>query len=342
MLRKIHTGPSTKRNLQATRRSGTYRKALLISWNLLAAFCIHHSLAGPRDVGANPDMANRILIAFCQDLYQNEQAIHLATNSILALQYVHRNLRGQLRAAWDSVETWSQEVDNQNRPPMPPVVLGAFCGLARLKGLQAGLRGDKALGYMYITMALWAKAAFYGLLRPYEMFALCPALICIPSTTSNLMWTIAAIEQPKAWRALGRKQFATLRHPGISEWLRWLLPLLSKRDRFWPSTHIRFRQMMADLLKELNLSEYHFTPGSFRAGGATLWASMGIDIARLRFWGRWAAEASVAHYVQEASAYMIINQLSFSHLSKLELFVSAVQYTKRPPSFPWYTTLSRP
>jgi hypothetical protein len=79
--------------------------------------------------------------------------------------------------------------------------------------------------------------------------------------------------------------------------------------------------MMAELVKELNLSEYHFTPGSFRAGGATLWASMGVDIARLRFWGRWAAEASVAHYVQEASAYMIINQLSFSHLSKLELAI---------------------
>ncbi len=48
------------------------------------------------------------------------------------------------------------------------------------------------------------------------------------------------------------------------------------------------------------------SPGCLRAGGATRFFRLEVDISRIRFLGRWRNLATLDHYIQEASACMVL------------------------------------
>ena len=276
---------NSRRNLQATRRNKHYIAVLLLCYNLFTAFTIHNQLPSPTELAEDPSRAESVLERFIQHLYDDDRPMYLAKHTILAMQYYHRSLKGRLRVAWDSIESWGYEQDATNRPPMTVLILFAFVALCRLRGMQALRQGDNVRFRQLFIISILAEASFFGLLRPGEMFALCKVLIYMPSSSTSCQWAVAAVERPKAWRAMGKRQFATLRSRNLVAWLAWLIPHFSNRMLFWSWSPVVFRNMMTEIMCELGLQKWHFTPGSFRAGGATHWAQLGIDVGRLRFWG---------------------------------------------------------
>jgi hypothetical protein len=199
------------RNLQQTRRSSQYTAVLSLAYSLLVSFSISHSSPHPRTLVDQPAAANDLLIEFIQELYDLQKPLYIARHAILAVQHYHRTLKGLLRPAWDSIESWTFELEATSRPPMPVIVLFAFVALCRLRAIQAAKDGQPLLGYQLFVLSILAESAYFGLLRPYEMLALSRILIYLPYHSGGNRWPIAAIERPKAWRAMGKRQFATLR-----------------------------------------------------------------------------------------------------------------------------------
>jgi len=78
----------------------------------------------------------------------------------------------------------------------------------------------------------------------------------------------------------------------------------------------RMRQIMDALKVPLGL----FTLSGPRPGGATIEYLHGLPIANLKFRGRWAAEGSLEHYIQECVAYSDFESLPDFTNSCVRLF----------------------
>ena len=135
---------SRVRDLQGTRRSAPYTKTLARCWNLLRDFSRARGLCDPVNFGsASVSSVNNILQQFIQHLYSTGDGHDIARHAVLSVQFVHRGLKGKLRPAWDSIESWQGERNVSLRQPLPMVVLGAICACARLWGMQAFMTGNK-------------------------------------------------------------------------------------------------------------------------------------------------------------------------------------------------------
>ena len=119
---------------------------------------------------------------------------------------------------------------------------------------------------------------------------------------------------------MGRMQFATIRSEHASKWLRWACDSLHPPERVWPATAKKFRQMFKLLLSYQRLDTVGYVPASLRAGGATDLFTHGLDPHRIKFYGRWASEKALMHYLQESVTY----QLAHTAPRKAQLLVAYV------------------
>ena len=131
-------------------------------------------------------------------------------------------------------------------------------------------------------------------------------------------------------RQLGFTQFATLGCALATSWLQWLTRALGASGKLWPCAQDLFRRMFRQLCREAGLGHLGLTPASGRTGGATHHYVMGVEIARLKFMGRWASIDSLAHYIQEALSTACTYSLSPGSREILERLATAHE-SIRPP-----------
>ena len=110
---------------------------------------------------------------------------------------------------------------------------------------------------------------------------------------------------PKNSRHMGFQQFSWCDDGATCVWMLWLHSGLIPSARLCSVSYAQFRQIFAELVKLAGLDSVGFTPGSLRAGGATLAFRVTKNMALVKFWGRWKSEASVAHYVQLATSTVV-------------------------------------
>ena len=67
------------------------------------------------------------------------------------------------------------------------------------------------------------------------------------------------------------------------------------------------------------------TPGTIRGSGATSEYMRSEDIPKIAWRGRWRTLSSLEHYLQEAAARFLLNQLPESTRSKVDLFGQACE-----------------
>lgn len=144
-----------KRNLQATRRSEKYRVQLTKAWNKLVAFTTSSGRLHPFYLFSRPWDMQRLLIAFIQHCYEGEADIHTARHAILVVQFLGRHLKGKLRGAWDSIESWSAEVESFLRPPLPVRALQALVGMGRMARVLGLPMPSKGTGRRPWNSSLW-------------------------------------------------------------------------------------------------------------------------------------------------------------------------------------------
>ncbi len=200
-----------KRNLQATRLSPTYRRALARAWLVFAEFCARVGASDPVSLGEQPKVLERLLIEFCQVQYEanSRYGFTCAKYALLAAQTIHRGLRGSLRLAWDSIDSWGQERQVSLRKPLPYLVCQALTGVARLLAWEACYR-DPGLSCEWLLVSVLIESGFLALLRPGEPLSLTGAQICCDDGDGH-GWASLALLKPKNRRYMGRIQYAAVR-----------------------------------------------------------------------------------------------------------------------------------
>ena len=66
-----------------------------------------------------------------------------------------------------------------------------------------------------------------------------------------------------------------------------------------------------------------------------------LDIGRLKFRGRWASLHTLEHYVQEATATLVMMRAGHTQIQFLREFVACGHVFLKPPLLPWPSYFSR-
>ncbi len=74
------------------------------------------------------------------------------------------------------------------------------------------------------------------------------------------------------------------------------------------SLHL-MRTRLQQILQRLNVPAHAYTWASLRAGGATFDYMQGCALSAVKFRGRWSAEKTLEHYVQEFLSFWIYHNL---------------------------------
>lgn len=187
-------------------------------------------------------------------------------------------------------------------------------GLARGRGIVSDVKVKQK---EWFFMAVLLELGLLCMLRPGELMKLKHNDFAMPGQF-NLSNSKVAIQvtSPKNRRQFGDSQFVCLQNPNAIIWLESLVVEGSEAP-FWPASRYTFVKMFKQLVQDLGVSSCHFTPASLRPGGATMYYNQGIGIANLRFMGRWTAEKSLEHYIQQAMATQILNRLQPVAISRL-------------------------
>ena len=118
---------------------------------------------------------------------------------------------------------------------------------------------------------------------------------------------IVRILKPKTRRLGPRRQHVLITESLLVKWLLCMIPPL--RTGGHPGTLTGYAmaslsRKLAQILQAIGIPPHLYTLGGFRPGGAT-WEYMNhVSIGHLKFRGRWAAESSLEHYIQECVAHL--------------------------------------
>jgi hypothetical protein len=232
----------------------------------------------------------------------------MARHSLLAIEKRVRNLKGKLGECWEVIESWRQEVPGSLRPPMYLPAMLAMAVTGRL--LAEASSGHDAL--LWWSFSVLIEVGFFGLLRPIEILKLTRGHVSLPGEllSNALGFATCMINNPKNRRQLGRIQFSVIRSANASLWLAWLCSGLTDPEKLWPASSGEFRNRFKRVLEYLHLNGQKFVVASLRAGGATHLFMNGLDPPRIKFYGRWASEKSLGHYLQESVAFQLAHNTS--------------------------------
>ena len=263
-----------------------------------------------------PKLADRVLGQYVIDQHSigSGAAMSRVKHGLLGCQHLAPQLRGKLCTPWENMRVWQEQKTSKLRPPLPVPVWVLMVGLARGRGIVSDVKVKQK---EWFFMAVLLELGLLCMLRPGELMKLKHSDFAMPGQF-NLSNSKVAIQvtSPKNRRQFGDSQFVCLQNPNTIIWLESLVVEGSEAP-FWPASRYTFVKMFKQLVQDLGVSSCHFTPASLRPGGATMYYNQGIGIANLRFMGRWTAEKSLEHYIQQAMATQILNRLQPVAISRL-------------------------
>ncbi len=297
------------------------------------------------DLLPDAEAMNRELVGYVQNIYDSGGAEWLGRYAILGVQDLNRDLRLKLRRAWDSMFAWHRLEGTKSRLPFRREVVQAMCYFSVLAALEL----EPAAAIEWLLFGVVLRTGFAALLRPQEIAALTTAHIKLPSGQKgrvfrSLTFGVIAIEEPKNKAVAARRQVRLVRDPAAVEWLRWACNHLPAGSKLWPFSRDRLAKCLKTALLFFDLQSAGYTLGSLRAGGATHLLETGHPVDSIKFSGGWAAERTLAHYLQEAESASTL--LAFSRLAvlRLETALSSLDFLERPPDispFELVTTWTR-
>lgn len=300
-----------------SRFSRAYKTRLLSGAQDLQKFCLVD--AGGiklKTLLSQPRIADRVLAQYVinRHLENKGGTLSLVKHAVLACQHLMPQLRGRLATAWENVRVWEEQRKTRLRPPIPVPIWAFMTGLARGHALVSSSQKKR---HEWNMVALLLELGVLCLLRPGELFRLRGTDFALPGDFSLSQHHAAVrIVSPKNRRQFGEEQFVALQNPNTIAWLRHT-GLVGSDDLLWAGSANRFSKLFKQLASELWLEDCNFTPGSLRPGGATMMYGRGLSISQLRFAGRWTAEKSLEHYIQQAMATQILNRLKPAVVDRL-------------------------
>ena len=264
-------------------------------------FLVESSLPNWEQVGAsNQRDANHVLMQWVQWAFENDLTYNQAVEGVLS--FTHEFFWLSPKPVWRLLRSWRDREPVEVRHPISmglakAIILVAFCW-----------------GWENIAMMFWL--CFHGLLRPGEMSVLVPSDFVFQKRfgVGGEAETICIVRigNPKTRRLGPRKQHVLITEQILVLWLFHIItPMQSAKHPFTVTgyTMASLSRKLAQILSALGIPPHMYTLGGFRPGGAT-WEYMNhVAIGHLKFRGRWAAESSLEHYVQECMAHLDFQEL---------------------------------
>jgi hypothetical protein len=330
------------RDLRSTRLSPAYTKRLAAAWSLFVAFYQARAPLPLESLRKDSVAAVKWMCLFLQSLYETDRLTKQAVgrHALLSMEKEMKELKGTLQEAWETLESWRQEIPSQMRVPLFLPALLSMAVVARL--LARSAQGTS--GYKWMAASVLLEVGFFSLLRPGEMFALTRQLVSLPGQLlgNAAAFAVVGIIGPKNKKQLGKYQFSVCRSANATAWLTWFCDGLLPCERLWPGTAKDFRKRFKLLLKYLGLEDLNFSPASLRAGGATYLFMHGVDPSRLKFYGRWASERTLAHYLQESVTFQLAHNASARAQRLVALALEVGADFLAPPAQPLSSLFPRP
>ena len=315
-------------NLQRDRLSLGYRRRLQVAVHMLESWANSNGF-NLRGSIKSVKLINELLVSYCQFCYDSGKAYWVALYAVLGIQTIARALKGQLRAAFDSLQTWKLSMPIHSRLPLRHEIVVALSHYS----IMAALSLDTGRAEVWLLFAGVLRLFFFGLLRPKEFLSLDRKDVRLPSAGAfrNLSSGVVIVRDPKNRAHSGRLQARLLRDPACVAWLSWVLALLPDSSRIWPYSCEVFIQLFQRALSFFELGATGFSLGSFRAGGATALLESGMAISQIKFCGGWSADKTLCSYLQEAESALTLIQLSASAAHRLEKALTALSHLELPP-----------
>ena len=270
----------------------------------------------------------------------SERGYSLAVHAILEAQMRHPHLRGHLGTAWSRAWTWHLEKPLRMRVPfLEPIVDAIF-----IFALVNGFCIEPQLGHLWFPFAVLARMAFFGLLRPREGYALYRHHLLLPSQgwTGFARRLVVGISNSKNRAYMGKAQFAVVEDDIAIRWAEWLWSDYPPSWKLFPASGETFGAMLRKVLGQLGLAQAGFTPGSFRAGGATYWFMAGKGVDWVKFRGRWRALTTLEHYIQEGMATVVATRIDIKAQERLAAVADLFPALPEPPRDGWQLFAARP
>jgi hypothetical protein len=319
-------------NLQSERLSDPYKQRLVVAGSRLGSWLETKGLTFEAAFCA-PLTANKLLVEYVQLLFERGEPLGLAVHTVLAVQTARRELKGALREAWDSVQSWKLRTPVVSRVPMPLAVLEAL----RIFSVLAAIHLDRNRGLQWWSFAAILGAGFWGLCRPKELLNLRRSHVRVPGTRTFMLDEIGVltIEEPKNRASMGRLQVRSVRDGCSVRWLQWLVQDRLPEELLWPFPTSTFGLLLQLGLQALGLKNLNISPASLRAGGATTALSTGTPLSNLQFHGGWASTKSMAAYLQEAESAAALLDISAPAAKLLHHLLNEYVPCRSPPAIPF-------
>ena len=254
------------------------------------------------EVCGQPPLLSDVLRAFGWEVFDAGWPKNDYKDVILAVSDLAPWSRPGLTSAWRVVSRW-----NQLEPETPhvPVPLALFRGTCTVLACW---------GWTRVLTLMWI--GFFALLRPGEICGIRGGDCRKPDDGRGLL---IRIHQPKRRVGGARQEYAKLDEEDLPTVVWLVLSKLKRGELLWPSTPqslvVRWRKALGELVSH----PARFTLGSLRSGGAThLFQRWDEDVTRLQWRGRWRVVTTLAHYIQELTAFGISTQWSASVHARID------------------------
>ena len=243
-----------------SRFSKPYRQRLLAGFRDLHDFTWSHLRRPLGAVISDAACADEVLSQYVMHSHANMDGrrLYIVKHALLCCQHVQPKIKGKISTAWDTLRVWEEQRSNALRPPLPGPLWLLMIGLSSAHAAVDAAPLDREKWTIFATLL---EVGLLCMFRPGELLKLRHSHFSMPGNFT--------FSQP----------FAAIR--------------VGLETPLWRSTSNQFSQMFRKVCKELKISDCHFTPGSLRPGGATMYYSRGIPVSTLRFMGRCSVERSL-------------------------------------------------
>ena len=229
---------------------------------------------------------------FVEEKYSEGELRSTVVDCILGLLKEAWWLRHSLTPIWRLLGNWQLREPMECRRPMPPVVLLSMITVAITWGMPR------------FAVGLWT--AFHGLLRPGELFSMVRGSVIFCSSLgysgSQAAGAVLAIPFPKTRKYGPRRQHVMVLDWDLVAIMEVIFGHLDPAENLMPYTDATARSRFAKILERIGIPGHMYSWASLRAGGATFDYLSGTPVAAIKFRGRWAAEKTLEHYIQECTA----------------------------------------
>jgi len=252
--------------------------------------------------------ANQALMHWVQYAFEHDLTYNQAVEGVLA--FSHEHFWVSLKPTWRLLRSWRDREPVEVRHPIHLPLLKSCVVIAL------------CWGWEHFAMLLWL--GYHALLRPGELAVLTAFDFVFHQRLVGGSWQtvcIVRILRPKTRRLGPRRQHTLVTEQVLVSWIHAIVtPLKLARCKTTLTSYslATLNRRFTQCLFALGIPPHTFTLASLRAGGATWEYLNDAAIANLKFRGRWAAESSLEHYVQECVAFLDFEDLTLETRHKID------------------------